>query len=91
MNIAFALRQDSSIPMSKIFGVLDQHQIEYRPIIAGNLARHPVAKSLELRQGQTLETANYLLERGFMIGCPIDLNENQKSAILQTKEKLAQL
>ena len=43
--------------------------IETRPIIAGNLAKHPSSIRYKLRQAPSLAEADNVLKNGFMIGC----------------------
>ena len=43
--------------------------VESRPIIAGNLTRHPGAAGIECRKAASLAVADDVFERGLMIGC----------------------
>ena len=48
---------------------LESMGVETRPIIAGNLSRHPATATLETRCARSLAQCDRILERGFMIGC----------------------
>lgn len=43
--------------------------VETRPIIAGNLARHPASARIQARRATSLAQCDELLARGIMIGC----------------------
>lgn len=43
--------------------------VESRPIIAGNLTRHPGAAGIACRRAAGLEVADDVFERGLMLGC----------------------
>ena len=43
--------------------------METRPIIAGNLARHPAVSQVRHRTAESMHTCDALLREAFMIGC----------------------
>lgn len=92
MNISFMV--DSSAPASceKIKEIFEEHGIETRPIIAGNLTKHPAISKIECRKDVPLTQSDLLLEKGFMIGCaPINFNEAALAAVDRAVEALQSL
>jgi CDP-6-deoxy-D-xylo-4-hexulose-3-dehydrase len=63
------LRPDAPVGVDAVKRQLEAHGVETRPIIAGNLARHPASEQFRIRQAGSLEQCDALLARGFMIGC----------------------
>lgn len=48
---------------------LAERGVESRPIIAGNLARHPGARRIQSRRAESLAVCDWVFERGLMLGC----------------------
>ncbi len=69
MMLAFELAPDAPIDIDEVIGHLESSGIETRPIVAGNLVRHPAIRQIRYRAADSLATADRVLERGFMIGC----------------------
>jgi len=69
MTLPFLLRDDAPVSVTEVQTRLEQAGVETRPIIAGNLARHPIARHLRARIAPSLERCDALLKRGFMVGC----------------------
>ncbi len=69
MTLPFSVAEKSPLDVTKIKNILEEHGIETRPIIAGNLARHPAMKKIAHRNAASLAVSDRLLENGFMIGC----------------------
>ena len=55
--------------LKEITTFLQKSGVETRPIIAGNMARHPALKMYEHRVSGTLENCDTVMQRGFAIGC----------------------
>jgi CDP-6-deoxy-D-xylo-4-hexulose-3-dehydrase len=70
MTLPFVLRQEAPHALAEVKAKLEANGVETRPIIAGNLTRHPAARHGGLRAAPRLPVADLLLDRGFMIGCP---------------------
>src|SRR5262245_251893 len=68
----FPLMVDQDAPFSKfqLCRWLESHQIETRPIVAGNLARQPAVAGEERISFGDLPGADAVHERGFYIGVP---------------------
>jgi CDP-4-dehydro-6-deoxyglucose reductase, E1 len=69
--MTFPLVVDASAPVDvdQVKQKLEDTGVETRPIIAGNLARHPAVQRFTSRTAGPLSQCDRLLERGFMIGC----------------------
>jgi CDP-4-dehydro-6-deoxyglucose reductase, E1 len=69
MTFPFRLRADAPASIEQVKAWLETRGVETRPIIAGNLTRHPALARFEHRVVPDLAASNELLQRGFMIGC----------------------
>jgi CDP-6-deoxy-D-xylo-4-hexulose-3-dehydrase len=69
MTLPLRLRDGARVTRREVVDRLEQQGVETRPIIAGNLARHPAALRCSHRSAASLRQSDLLLERGFMIGC----------------------
>lgn len=69
MMLPLRLRPDAPATRDSIVAQLERHGIETRPIIAGNLARHPGVGQIAYRAAKSLEACDRLLRDSFMIGC----------------------
>jgi CDP-6-deoxy-D-xylo-4-hexulose-3-dehydrase len=69
MTLPIRLRADARVKRDTVVRHLEDRGVETRPIIAGNLARHPAALRCAHRSAESLRQSDLLLERGFMIGC----------------------
>lgn len=88
MALPFVLEDEAPFRLSQIKNLFESSGIETRPIIAGNLARHPGPQHMRLRQAGPLPQADKLFKKGFMIGChPIKLHESRK-LIEKTLQKI---
>jgi CDP-4-dehydro-6-deoxyglucose reductase, E1 len=62
------LQQDAPFCREEITSYLENAGVETRPIVAGNLARHPAAARFPAFQGRTFTGADLVHKRGFYIG-----------------------
>jgi CDP-4-dehydro-6-deoxyglucose reductase, E1 len=69
MMLPFELADDAPVSKDDVTEYLEKAGIETRPIVAGNLVRHPAVRQIEYRAAESLANADRVLERGFMIGC----------------------
>lgn len=62
---------DDGAPLSRneVVARLSKCGVDTRPIIAGNLVRHPATWSTRFKRAASLVVADRVFERGFMIGC----------------------
>lgn len=77
-----------SIKRNDVLKILDQHNIEFRPVISGNILRHKVIKYLSHRIVGTHKNSNTVHDQGFFIGNHhIDI-QKQLSELKQCLKKL---
>jgi len=69
MTFPFRLDPKAPAKVSKVKEIFEANGVDTRPIIAGNLARHPANRHAETRQAKSLTNCDNLLEHGFMVGC----------------------
>lgn len=69
MMLAFEVADDAPVTPGEVVKHLEAAGIETRPIVAGNLVRHPAMDHIPHRAAESLAVADRILERGFMIGC----------------------
>jgi CDP-6-deoxy-D-xylo-4-hexulose-3-dehydrase len=69
MTLPFLLRDGAPANVARVKSALEEAGVETRPIIAGNLARHPASRAHRIRGAASLKHADAVLEKGFMIGC----------------------
>ena len=77
MNIPVILESNSPIKLKKVKNIFEKFNIETRPIIAGNILKHPALKKVNYRYDKNLSIANNCLENGFMIGCHSNIGARQ--------------
>jgi CDP-6-deoxy-D-xylo-4-hexulose-3-dehydrase len=63
------LASHAPFTLKDITGFLHEKNIETRPIIAGNIARHPALKMFPHRVAGSLSNCDTIMARGFAIGC----------------------
>ncbi len=91
--MTFPLRLRAGAPASRqdVVRRLEQEGVETRPIIAGNLARHPATQRCTHRSAVSLAQSDLLLERGFMIGCHPVLAPGALETLERAVKSLAEL
>ncbi len=68
-GFCFRLKEKCPFKLRDITGFLNSRGIETRPIIAGNMSRHPVMKHYAHRVAGNLVNCDNIMQRGFAIGC----------------------
>jgi CDP-6-deoxy-D-xylo-4-hexulose-3-dehydrase len=63
------IRDNAKFAPKDITSFLNQKNIETRPIIAGNMAKHPALKMFKHRVAGSLENCDTIMKRGFAVGC----------------------
>lgn len=91
MNLPFRVKSNAPISLKKAKETLESHGIETRPIIAGNLARHPANKFCETKSASSLKECDRLLQEGFMLGCHPFLTEECSQALEAAFYELSKL
>ena len=66
----FVLKEDLPYSRDEVFAYLNEHGIESRPMLGGNLARQPAFARLSTLAAATLQNADDIQARGFYIGLP---------------------
>jgi CDP-6-deoxy-D-xylo-4-hexulose-3-dehydrase len=88
MNMPFEVAADAPHDTEKTKKILEANGVETRPLIAGNIVRHPATSRIRYRTGPSLENADRLLESGFMIGCHSGSTEQQLAVLERAFERL---
>jgi CDP-4-dehydro-6-deoxyglucose reductase, E1 len=69
MTLPFVLDEAAPVDIQTVKETLEESGVETRPMIAGNLSRHPAIRQFTTRSADTLSRCDALLTQGFMIGC----------------------
>jgi CDP-6-deoxy-D-xylo-4-hexulose-3-dehydrase len=69
MTLPLRLGPRAPVAVRELQGRLEELGVATRPIIAGNLVRHPAVRAIEHRCAPSLAAADDTLARAFMIGC----------------------
>jgi len=69
MTLPMRVRSGAPIKRTAVISHLEDCGVETRPIIAGNLARHPAISQVVHRSAGSLPVCDALLQDAFMIGC----------------------
>jgi CDP-6-deoxy-D-xylo-4-hexulose-3-dehydrase len=87
------LRVGPTAPMDRdsVVGHFERIGVETRPIIAGNLARHPAVAHVPHRVAASMETCDALLRETFMIGCHPVLSTGSLTTLERAITSLASL
>ena len=65
---------------------IERHGIETRPLLGGNILKHPAYKNLKCRSTR-LDNTNMFHENSFYIGCYPGITKEMADYIIQTFEK----
>lgn len=68
-GFGIVLKENAPFAPKDITTYLNKQNIETRPIIAGNMARHPALKMFAHRVSGTLDNCDRIMKRGFAVGC----------------------
>lgn len=91
MMLPFEILDQAPITPKEVIGHLERAGVETRPIIAGNLVRHPAVRSIRHRHDDDLLVADRLLRRGFMIGCHPGPDPSALSALEEAFARLEEM
>jgi CDP-6-deoxy-D-xylo-4-hexulose-3-dehydrase len=69
MTLPMRLAADAPVTLAGLKRLFAEQQVETRPIIAGNLARHPGVRHGASRSAPSLEHSDAILAHGMMLGC----------------------
>lgn len=88
MNLSF-INTSKKISTNIIRSTLEESGVETRPIIAGNITKHPAMDQIEYKKSPNLEVSDKLLKDGFMIGCNPDTSDQQIETLKNAFLKLS--
>ena len=78
------VKDNSLFTVKELSSYMQQQHIETRPIIAGNMARHPAFKMIEHRIAGDLSAADTVMKQGFAFPCHHALDANARDYIVKT-------
>lgn len=81
------LKETAPFTVKDITTYLQKHQIETRPVIAGNMARHPGVKMYPHRISGDLNAADTVMKRGFTFACHHAVDQNACDYIVNIIEQ----
>ncbi len=70
--------------MKDITSYMQARKIETRPIIAGNMARHPAFKMYQHRVAGELNGADTVMHKGFAFACHHAVNQAAREYVVNT-------
>ena len=77
MTLPMRLSADAPVDRNRVVAHFEEAGVETRPIIAGNLARHPAVDQIAYRSASDTSVSDGLLRDSFMVGChPIATRES---------------
>lgn len=86
-GFCITLTEECPFDLKQITSFLQSRGVETRPIIAGNMAKHPALKMYEHRVSETLENCDIVMQRGFAIGCHHAIKQEQVDYVLSVVEE----
>ncbi len=81
-GFGITLTEECPFTLKDITSFLQLYGVETRPIIAGNMAKHPALKMFDHRVAGTLENCDTMMQRGFAIGCHHAITEEQQKYVI---------
>ncbi|OGT35058.1 MAG: hypothetical protein A3F11_07560 [Gammaproteobacteria bacterium RIFCSPHIGHO2_12_FULL_37_14] len=78
------LKEKAPFSVKDITAYIQKSGIETRPIIAGNMARHPAFKMYQHRLGSDLSHADTVMRKGFAIPCHHAVDQPARDYIVNT-------
>jgi CDP-6-deoxy-D-xylo-4-hexulose-3-dehydrase len=88
MMLPFRLAPAAPLSRDRLRRHLEDRGVETRPLIAGNLARHPAVRLFQTRSARSLHEADELLARGLMIGCHPVLSSEARDTLARALASL---
>lgn len=80
------VKETAPFTVKEITAHLQQSKIETRPIIAGNIARHPALAMYPHRIAGNLDFADRVMQQGFAIACHQAVNAEARNYIVNTMD-----
>ena len=69
------LKENAPFTRTELQIHLEKHNIQTRPVFAGNIIRQPGFKNHDMRVSGSLENADYVMKNALVIGCHQGMNE----------------
>ena len=91
MTLPLRLAEDAPVARDTLMNHLELQGVETRPVIAGNLARHPAARRIPHRVAASLKESDAVLDRALMIGCHPVLAPGARATLERAIASLAEL
>jgi CDP-6-deoxy-D-xylo-4-hexulose-3-dehydrase len=91
MTLPLRLRPEAPTDRDSLVDHFERAGVETRPIIAGNLARHPAVSQVRHRAAKSMATCDALLRDTFMIGCHPVLSSGSLTTLEHAITSLANL
>jgi CDP-6-deoxy-D-xylo-4-hexulose-3-dehydrase len=91
MTLPLRLQPNAPIDRDAVVGHLEESGVETRPIIAGNLARHPAMAQVVHRSASSMDSSDALLRNAFMIGCHPVVSPGSLTTLERALARLAEL
>lgn len=77
------LKENAPFTVQAITSYLQKNHIETRPIIAGNMARHPALNLFSHRIAGDLSNADAVMKRGFAFACHHAIDERARQYVIE--------
>lgn len=84
------LKDNAPFNVKDITGFMQKHHIETRPIIAGNMARHPAFNLYEHRIAGDLSSADTVMKKGFAFACHHAIDAKARQYVVDTIDAFMQ-
>jgi len=86
-GFCITLKKHCPFSVKEITSFLQANKIETRPVIAGNIAVHPVMQDYEYRASGDLANANYIMKNSFAIGCHHNVCQDARDYVISIFHK----
>lgn len=83
--IPISVKPNAKFDRDKLVSFLEEHNIETRPLLGGNLLKHPAYKGMKFNSTK-LDMTDYFHSSGFYIGCHPFLTQEMKDYIISVFE-----
>lgn len=82
-GFCMVIKPDAGFTRKEMYAHLAANNIESRPVIAGNLAKHPALDMFEHKNSGSHEHSDYIMQNGFSVGCHHAMNEEACNYVVQ--------
>ena len=80
-GFAITLKDNTPFTVKDITTFIQKNNIETRPVIAGNMARHPAFDMYEHRISGNLDAADTIMKKGFALACHHAVDKNAREYV----------